>query len=63
MTSANMSGQRPATDAEVSLADIGLSADLVVDDGVSPGGTASTVVKLESGRISVLREGPVKVEW
>ena len=63
VTSANMSGQRPATDAEASLADIGLSADLVVDDGVSPGGTASTVVKLESGRISVLREGPVKVEW
>jgi len=62
VTSANMSGQRAATDAEAALADVGLSADLVVDDGVSRGGTASTVVKLEdSGVITVLREGPVKV--
>ena len=61
VTSANMSGQRAATDAEGALADIGLSADLVVDDGISPGGTASTVVKLEKGRIQVLRAGPVSV--
>ena len=61
VTSANMSGQRAATDAEGALADIGLSADLVVDDGISPGGTASTVVKLENGQIQVLREGPVVV--
>ena len=40
--SANLSGQRAATDAPAALKDIGLSADLVVDDGVSPGGTAST---------------------
>ena len=61
VTSANMSGQRPATDAEASLKDIGLSADLVVDDGISPGGTASTVVKLEGGQLIVLREGPIKL--
>ena len=60
VTSANLSGQRAATDAPAALKDIGLSADLVVDDGVSPGGTASTVVKVENGRLTVLREGPVK---
>ena len=59
VTSANLSGQRAATDAPEALKDIGLSADLVVDDGVSPGGTASTVIKVEGGRISILREGPV----
>ena len=59
VTSANLSGRRAATDAPEALKDIGLSADLVVDDGVSPGGTASTVIKVEDGRISILREGPV----
>ena len=37
VTSANLSGRRPATDAPQALRDVGLSADLVVDDGVSPG--------------------------
>ena len=60
VTSANMSGERPATDAPAALADVGLSADVVVDGGVSPGGRASTVVQVEGGAISVLREGPVK---
>lgn len=62
VTSANLSGQRAATDAEGALAEVGLSADLVVDDGVSPGGQSSTVVKVwEDGRITLLRDGPVKV--
>ena len=59
VTSANLSGARPATDAEAALRDIGLSADLVVDDGVSRGGTASTVAKISGGEVTVLREGPV----
>jgi len=60
VTSANLSGQRAATDAPQALKDIGLSADLVVDDGVSPGGMASTVVRFEGGRLTILRDGPVK---
>jgi len=60
VTSANLSGRRAATDAPQALKDVGLSADLVVDDGVSPGGTASTVVRVDGGRLTVLREGPVK---
>ena len=61
VTSANLSGRRPATDALAALADVGLSADIVVDDGVSPGGAASTVVKVDvAGVFTVLRQGPVK---
>ena len=60
VTSANLSGQRAATDAPSALADVGLSADLVVNDGVSPGGVASTVVKVESGRLTMLRPGPIE---
>ena len=56
VTSANLSGQRPATDAPQALADVGLSADLVIDDGISPGGIPSTVIKvLPDGVLQTLR--------
>ncbi len=59
VTSANLSGGQPATAAARALADVGLSADIVVDGGVSPGGVASTVAKCVGGVLEVLREGPV----
>ncbi len=60
VTSANLSGQRPATDAPQALADVGLSADLVVDDGVSPGGTPSSVVRVSpDNTLTILRDGGV----
>ena len=60
VTSANLSGRRPATDAPQALADVGLSADYVVDDGVSPGGVPSTVVRVNpDGPLEVLREGAI----
>lgn len=62
VTSANLSGRRPATDAPQALADVGLSADIVVDGGVSPGGVPSTVVKVGGGGLEVLREGAVHVK-
>ena len=56
VTSANLSGRRPATDAPQALADVGLDADLVVDDGVSPGGVPSIVIKvLMDGTLQTLR--------
>ena len=62
VTSANLSGRRAATDAPQALADVGLSADLVVDDGLSPGGVPSTVVRvLEDGSFTVLRAGSVTI--
>ncbi len=60
VTSANLSGQRPATDAPQALADVGLSADLVVDDGVSPGGVPSAVVRVaQDNTLTILRDGGV----
>ena len=61
VTSANLSGQRAATDAPAALADVGLSADIVVDDGISPGGVPSTVVKVDGGHIEVLRLGACRI--
>ena len=61
VTSANLSGGQSATDASAALASVGLSADIVVDGGVSPGGVASTVVRVaDNGGLELLREGPVK---
>ena len=58
VTSANLSGGQPATDAPQALAEVGLSADLVVDDGPSSGGVPSTVVRVcEGGEIEILRPG------
>ena len=62
VTSANMSGRRPATDAPAALAEVGLAADLVVDGGMSPGGEASTVAKvLADGTVEILRQGGVSL--
>ena len=62
VTSANLSGRRPATDAPQALRDVGLSADYVVDDGVSPGGVPSTVVRVrEDGSLELLRQGAVEI--
>lgn len=65
VTSANLSGGRPAVDAAEALADVGLSADLVVDDGPSPGGVASAVVKVDSNdTCAILRAGslPLRID-
>lgn len=63
VTSANLSGGSPTTDAPQALADVGLSADLVVDDGPSPGGVPSTVVRVGSdGTMEIIRQGGVTVE-
>jgi len=60
VTSANLSGEMPATSAVSALKDVGLEADMVLDGGVSPGGVASTVVKVErDGKLTVLREGAI----
>lgn len=63
VTSANLSGSMPALSAVEALKDVGLEADLVIDDGVSPGGVASTVVKVDKDNtITILREGAIRSE-
>ena len=60
VTSANLSGSMPALSAVEALEDVGLKADLVIDDGISPGGVASTVVKVDAdGTVTILREGAI----
>ena len=62
VTSANLSGGQPATDAPQALADVGLSADVVVDDGPSPDGVPSTFVRVcADGGIEVLRHGSLRI--
>ena len=63
VTSANLSGEMPATCAVAALKDVGLEADLVLDGGVSPGGVASTVVKIaRDGTLTIIREGAISAK-
>lgn len=59
VTSANLSGSMPAASAAAALADVGLESDLIVDDGPSPGGVASTVVRVTAGGSQLLRVGAI----
>ena len=62
-SSANVSGEPPATDADVVERTLGDVLALIVDDGPVRGGTASTVVDCSSAADSprVLREGAISV--
>lgn len=63
VTSANLSGRRPATDAPSALEDVGLSADIVADGGESPGGVPSTVARVTpEGAVEILRAGAVEID-
>ncbi len=59
VTSANLSGAMPAASAMAALQSVGLDADLVIDDGISPGGVASTVVRMPDGTQEILRLGAI----
>ena len=59
VTSANLSGGLPAVRAVAALQSVGLEADLVIDDGASPGGIASTVVRVTSDEPEILRAGAI----
>lgn len=61
-TSANLSGQTPAVNAEQVLAQLDGRIDLLLDGGVCPGGMASTVLDLTASSIRVLRPGPLLPE-
>ena len=60
--SANSSGKISPTTAEHVNADLGGRIDLVIDGGPCPVGVESTIVKVEDGRIRLLRPGGVPVE-
>ena len=58
-TSANLSGQPSALNADEVLAQLGSRVDLILDGGTSPGGEASTVLDCAAETPHVLREGPL----
>ncbi|MCA8966639.1 MAG: Sua5/YciO/YrdC/YwlC family protein [Planctomycetes bacterium] len=57
LTSVNATGTPPLLDAAAIEAQFGAHLALIVDDGPSPLGSASTVVRLAGQRLQVLREG------
>ena len=60
-TSANLSGQAPATSAKEAASQLGNHLDVILDGGRSKLGIASTVVDV-SGDLIVLRKGPISRE-
>lgn len=59
VTSANLSGTMPAVNAAEALAESGLTADLLLDDGPSREGLASTVVRVSADALTILRPGVI----
>ncbi len=59
VTSANRSGQPPATSALEVLEQLDGRIAAVLDGGASPGGVASTVIRVRDGRPEILREGAI----
>jgi L-threonylcarbamoyladenylate synthase len=59
VTSANLSGKPPALTVLDAVAAVGGFVELALDAGLSPGGTPSTVAKVEDGAVRILREGVV----
>jgi L-threonylcarbamoyladenylate synthase len=62
VTSANLSGRPPALSAGDAVSAVGEFVDVALDAGPSPGGTPSTVARVENGRIRILREGAIRLE-
>lgn len=60
--SANSSGKISATSAEAVRADLGEKIPLVVDAGPTPVGLESTILKVEDGRLRLLRPGGVPAD-
>jgi L-threonylcarbamoyladenylate synthase len=60
--SANTSGRISGTTAQAVAADLGQRIRLVVDDGATPVGLESTIVKVEDGKVRLLRPGGVAAD-
>ena len=59
VSSANVTGQDAATDADAAERMLGGSVEVVLDDGPSPGTTASTILDCTGKQPRILREGAV----
>jgi L-threonylcarbamoyladenylate synthase len=61
VTSANLTGRPPATSAQEALAQLGNSATVYLDGGMSAGGQASTMVDLTGDVPRLLRQGVISM--
>lgn len=61
-TSANLSGQPPASRAEDVRDSLGDRVDIILDGGICPGGRASTVIRRDGDTITIVREGAISSE-
>ena len=59
VTSANISGARDALTADDAIAALGNHCAAALDAGPSPGGVPSTVIRIDNGAISIIREGVI----
>lgn len=59
LSSANRSGNQATTNAQAAIRELGDDVHLVLDDGESRFGEASSVVQVNEGELVVLREGVV----
>lgn len=58
-TSANRSGEPPASSAIEVAASVGADVDLTIDGGLAPGGVPSTVIAISGENLKVVREGAI----
>lgn len=59
VSSANVSGQPPATDADAAERMLGESVEVILDAGPSSGSAVSTILDCTGSRARILREGAV----
>ena len=62
VTSANLSGEPPALTADKAVDYLGEFADIVIDAGKVSGGVHRTVIKIENGKINILRQGAISIK-
>ena len=61
-TSANLTGQPPCVSATMVRRCLGDRIDAVVDGGPSPRRVGSTIVRIDSRGVTILRKGPIRNE-
>jgi tRNA threonylcarbamoyl adenosine modification protein (Sua5/YciO/YrdC/YwlC family) len=59
VSSANESGMAPALTAAAAAEALAGFVDLALDAGPSPGGVASTVVRIDGPKVEIIREGAI----
>jgi L-threonylcarbamoyladenylate synthase len=62
VSSANLTGQLPATTVDDAEQMLGDAVAVYLDNGTSPGGVASTILDVTAATPRVLREGPIGID-